>query len=119
MTHDPGPADFVVLTAAGSVLYGQREPSESVNAAIRRHVPDLGTQGMGRLRLWFCDSFTPDMPSNDVADRVIARLGYRHPTGWYGPVAVSMEENATGEVPPLLPEVRATIDELAGPVAKR
>jgi hypothetical protein len=64
--------------------------------------------------MWFSDEFTPDMPANRLADALIGRLGYRHPAGWVGPVAVAVEEDATGEVPSLPAEVQATIDELAG-----
>lgn len=118
MTDDR--ADFVLLPADGPASYGRRDAGESTYQAIRRHVPDLGTQGAGRLRLWFADTFGADLPANPLADAVIGQLGYRHPTGWYGPVAISMEEEtATGEVPPLLPEVRATIDELAEPGRER
>jgi hypothetical protein len=106
------PADFVVFPVDGPAVYGHRAPGESPNQAIRHHVPDLGTQGAGRLRLWFSDTFGPDARPNPLADKVIGRLGYRHPTGWYGPVAVSMEEDDRGQVPPLSPQVRATIDEL-------
>lgn len=110
MTDDR--TDFVLLPVDGPPRSGRREPGETINQAIRRHVPDYGTAPAGRLRLWFRDRFGPDLPPNPLADAVIARLGYRHPTGWYGLVAVSMEEDATGDVPPLLPEVRAAIDEL-------
>lgn len=110
---NPDIPDFVVLPVDGPAVYGHRDPGESPNQAIRAHVPDLGTQGAGRLRLWFSDTFGPDACPNPLADTVIGRLGYQHPTGWYGPVAVSMEEDRSGEVPPLSPEVRATLDELA------
>lgn len=115
---DPWPTvvDFAVIHPAGAgerVTYDRRRPGESINNAIRRHIPDLGTQRMGRLRMWFTDEFTPDLPPNPAADTVIGRLGYQHPRRWLGPVALSMEEDhATGDVPPLLPEVQQTIDEL-------
>lgn len=108
----PDGVHFVLLPVdGGPARSGRRGPDESTYQAIRRLVPDLSTQGTGRLRLWFCDRFA-DLPPNPLADAVIGRLGYRHPTGWYGPVAITMAEDATGDVPPLLPEVRAAIDEL-------
>lgn len=116
MTDDR--VDFVLLPVDGPSRYIRRRPGEGINSAIRRHIPDLGTQGAGRVRMWFSDTFGPDAPPNPLADRVIGRLGYRHRSGWYGPVAVSMEENAAGVVPPLLPEVRAVIDEFAAPGAR-
>jgi hypothetical protein len=76
---------FAVLRPTGRVAYGHRERGETTN-----------TQGMGRLRTWFSDEFIPDMPANRLADAVIGRLGYRHPAGWVGPVAVAVEEAATG-----------------------
>ena len=111
--QDGDRADFVLLPPGGPASYGRREPGESTYEAIRRHLPGLGTQGAGRLRLWFTDTFGPDLPPNPLADKVIGRLGYHHPTGWYGPVAISMEEEGgTSEAPPLPDAVRATIDEL-------
>lgn len=115
---DPWPTvvDFVVIYPAGAaerITYDRRRPGESINNAIRRHIPDLGTQGMGRLRMWFNDTFTADLPPNPTADLVVGRLGYRRSNGWFGPVALSMnEDNGTGDCPPLLPEVQQTIDEL-------
>lgn len=67
---------------------------------------------MGRLRAWFCDKFAPDMAPNRLADQVIVQLGYRAPFEWVGPVALSMEEDATGDCPEFTPEVRAVLDEL-------
>lgn len=119
MTSEQERADYVVLPVSGPPVYGRRRPGESVNDAIRVHLPDLGTQGMGRLRLWFVDWFGPDLAPNRLADEVIGRLGYRHPTGWYGPVAVSMEEDHSGDVPGLSAEVRATIDELVERAGRR
>ncbi|WP_249643850.1 hypothetical protein [Nocardia sputi] len=106
-------ADFVVLHPDGTVVYGSFAPGEGVRAAIRAHVPDLGTQGMGRARAWFADTFSdPELPPNPLAYQVFAWLGYRHPSGWYGPVAVTMEEDAAGSIALLEPDVRATIEEL-------
>jgi hypothetical protein len=110
---------YAVLHTDGRVTYGQIPDGESAYEAIRREIPDLGSQGMGRLRAWFTDSFAGQR-SNPLADTVLSAVGYHHPTGWAGPVAVSMEE--VGEdcvVPPLLPEVRAMIDELSRQHAPR
>lgn len=107
-------ATFVVLNPDGSATYGSHQQGSSILTAVDRHIPDLGTQGLGRLRMFFSDTFTADMPPNELADRVIGALGYTHRTGWFGTVAVSMEEDWTGEIGPLTPEVRATIDELIG-----
>lgn len=110
------PADFALLGEDGSTAYGRCAAGEELRAALRRHllVSTLGTMGARRLRMWFSDTFTADMGPNHLADKVIGALGYHHPTGWYGPVALTMEENAAGDIPPLSPEVRATVDELTG-----
>lgn len=106
-------AEFVLLAVDGRARYGRRASGESTYQAIRACVPDLGTQGAGVLRLWFADMFGPDLAPNRLADRVVDQLGYRHPTGWYGPVVVSMEgDPITGAIPPLSPDIRAIIDEL-------
>lgn len=111
------PHDFAVLHPDGRVEWGHRTPpgAELLNDAIRRYIPDLGTQGMGRgsgLRMWFSDTFTADMPPNPLADELIGRLGYKHRDGWRGIVAVSAEEPEwEGPVPSLPPEVRRIIEE--------
>ena len=105
-------ATFVVLRPDGTATYGHHESGSSILPALDPHIPDLGTQGLGRLRMFFSDTFTAEMPPNDLAERVISHFGYTHRTGWFGTVAVSMEEEWDGEIPPLTPEVRATIDEL-------
>ncbi|WP_327116490.1 hypothetical protein OHB12_04740 [Nocardia sp. NBC_01730] len=105
------PADFVVLQPDGAVIYGSRDRDQGWRDAIRAHVPDLSTQGIGRVRAWFADDFASlDLRPNPLADQVLAHLGYRHPSGWYGPVAVTMEENMAGDIPPLSSEVRETVN---------
>jgi hypothetical protein len=109
---------YAVLHTDGHVTYGRIEDGEIAYEAIRCEIPHLGSQGMGRLRAWFTDDFTGQR-GNPLADAVLSAVGYHHPTGWAGPVAVSMEEGDDGVVAPLLPEVRAMIDELARQHAPR
>jgi hypothetical protein len=103
--------DFVVLHPAGRISHEHRQVGETLNDAVRRHLrpgrPGMGTMGYGPVRLWYHDLFTPELPSNPLADPVIGEaLGYRLANGWAGPVAVSMEEDrATEQVPPLSPKV--------------
>jgi hypothetical protein len=84
-----------------------------VRAAIKAHVPDLASQGLGPLRMWYADDFShPELYPNPLADEVIERLGYRHT--WAGPVALSMEEDPhSGQIAPLSAEVRTAVDESA------
>ncbi|WP_067891590.1 hypothetical protein [Nocardia vaccinii] len=106
-------ADFVVINPDGTVLYDVRDQGSGLRGSLARHVPDLSTQGMGRVRAWFADDFSaPALEANPLAYRVLTGLGYRHPTGWYGPVALTMEETPSGNVPPLTPEVRETLNDL-------
>ncbi|MEV0109233.1 hypothetical protein AB0H42_23225 [Nocardia sp. NPDC050799] len=106
-------ADLVVLHPDGTVVYDSFAPGQGVQAAIRAHMPDSSTQGMGRVRAWFADTFSdPDLAPNPLAYQVFARLGYQHPSGWYGPVAMTMEENSAGIIAPLAPDIRATVEEL-------
>lgn len=106
-------ADFVVINPDRTVLYDVRDQDSGLRGAIARHVPNLSTQGMGRVRAWFADDFSdPALEANPLAYRVLTGLGYRHPTGWYGPVALSMEETPSGNVPPLTPEMRETLNDL-------
>lgn len=108
-----GDADFVVLHPDGTAAYGSFAPGRGVQDAIRAHVPDSSTQGMGRVRAWFADTFSDlEMLPNPLAYQVFARLGYRHASGWYGPVAVTMEEDSAGIIAPLAPDIRATVEEL-------
>ncbi|WP_063041803.1 hypothetical protein [Nocardia pseudovaccinii] len=113
------PADFVVLQPDGAAIYGSRERDQGLRGAIGAHVPDLDTQGMGRVRAWFAEDFARRaLHPNPLADQVLARLGYDHPSGWYGPVAVTMEEDATGHIPPLVSDVRETVNEILAAVTE-
>lgn len=104
--------DFAVLHPDGRLEYGRRGEGESPYRAVKPYIDDVASQGMGRLRAWFSDDFGA-LPPNPLADRVLTSVGYHHPTGWRGTVALSMEEDQAGEYAPLSAEVRATLDELA------
>ncbi|NKQ59050.1 hypothetical protein HFP15_40030 [Amycolatopsis sp. K13G38] len=110
MTSD-GP-DFAVLHPDGRLEYGRLGEDGSAYHAVKPYIDDVSSQGMGRLRAWFSDGFG-GLPPNPLADRVLSSVGYHHPTGWRGTVALSMEEDQAGEYAPLPTEVRATLDELA------
>jgi hypothetical protein len=110
--------DFVVLHPAGHISHEHRQVGETLNDALRRHLrpsrPGMGTMGYGPVRLWYHDLFTPELPSNHLADHVIGALGYRLANGWAGPVAVSMEEDrATEQVLPLTAQVWHTLTALS------
>lgn len=114
-SNDSAAPHFVVMYPDGQLEYGYRGEDESTNRALKHYIAELGTQGMGRLRAWFSDDFGA-LPANRLADEVITGVGYRHPSGWRGVVALSMEEDHTGECPPLTADVRSTLDELAAGV---
>lgn len=103
--------DIAVLHLNGRLTYENRLAGESTYRAMASHIDDVSSQGMGRLRVWFSDTFG-DRPANPLADRVLSAIGYHHPTGWRGTVALSMAEDATGECPPLSAAVIATLDDL-------
>ena len=113
--------DFVVLHPAGGptpepIAFGVRRSGESLFGAVSGWVPNLSSQGMGRLRAWFSDDFGTDGYSrpNPQADRVLRGIGYMQEHGfWRGTVALSMEESPDGATAPMPAEVVATIVELA------
>jgi hypothetical protein len=107
------PVDFAVLVPGRPVHYDRRESGEAMHHAVRRYIPDLGTQGVGPLRVWFSDTFTRDMPDNRVSGLLIESFGYLRPGGWAGTVAVSMEEDDSGSIPRLSWEVLELIEEAA------
>jgi len=108
----PAP-DLAVLHPDGRLEFDHRTAGETTYRAVKRHITDVGTQGMGPLRAYFTDYFA-DLPRNHLADRVLQFAGYHHPTGWRGTVVLTMEEDpATGECPPLTTPVRETLDGLA------
>lgn len=110
-TTPPGP-NFLVLHEDGRIIVMWPAPGQSLRGAIAQQVPNLSTQGCGPVRLWFADDFgAPGLSPNRLADAFIAQLGYQHT--WYGPVAVSMEEDAAGDIPPLSPKVHALAAEWA------
>ena len=105
-----------MLHPDGAITYGRRAPGESLYSAVHAAIPDaptLGSTGLELARLWYHDTFTPDLPRNQLADLIVTELGYHHATGWYGPVAVSMDEDsATGAVPALPDELLAAMHDL-------
>ncbi|WP_280466559.1 hypothetical protein [Nocardia cyriacigeorgica] len=87
--------DFVVLTPAGDLVCGQRARWQSMRAAISAHIPPetmttIAPEQNPRIRVWFTDQPLPADQANGSADYALTRLGVHHPTGWAGPVAVSM-----------------------------
>lgn len=108
-----GAVEFALLFPDGRLQFHHAADHQTLTNALRGEITDLGTQGLGRLRMWFSDSFAPDLASNPLANAVIAGLGYRHPSGWYGTVAVTMEEGPDGAVPTLTSHARAALEDLA------
>jgi len=108
-----GQADFVVLRPDRTATYGVRDDYQGFPAAIGSHIPDLATQELGQLRAWYSHNFVnSSLPANPLADQVFERFGYEHPIGWRGPVAVTMAENAAGDIPPLFFKVVQTVREI-------
>ena len=109
---DRDAVEFALLHSDGRLEFSHAPDSDSLLRTMREHIPGLGTQGMGRLRAWFTDDFGT-LPANPLADAVLSGIGYHHPTGWRGPVALTMEEASDGNTPSLEPNVRAAIEDLA------
>lgn len=114
MTTDRNPdAHYAILHPDGRAIYGGRDRGRTLRDELADHIPNLSSQGLGRLRMWFSDDFCdPHMAPNTLADDVVTRLGYRHPFEWRGPVGLTMEEDVTGDIAPLSATVHATVDEL-------
>lgn len=116
MTGAAETIDFVVLHPSGQLTRHTRDCGP-LRAALAREIPNLGTQGMGRLRAWYDDDFgtSPAAAPNALADVVLRGIGYMQPPGfWRGRVALSMEEDAHGDIGPLTAAALATIEDLAG-----
>jgi len=104
--------DALVIRPDGSARYVGYDPRESPGRAALRLVGEpVGTQGMGRLRVYFADDMG-GLEANPAADRLMRAIGYRHPYGWRGTVVVTMEEDSDGDVAPLTATVRASLDEV-------
>lgn len=108
---DPEGPGFALLAVDGQLSYHEFTADSEPWEQIKKHVPMLGSQGMGRLRAWYVDDFA-GQERNRLADEVLQAVGYHHPTGWCGPVVLTMEEQY-GEYDPLPPEVVSTLDEIA------
>lgn len=104
--------EYALLHPEGQLEFAHAPNSDSLVRTMRDRLPELGTQGVGRLRAWFADDFGA-LPPNPLADAVLAGVGYHHPTGWHGPVGLSMEEDQEGIVASLDPNVRTLIEDLA------
>lgn len=113
---------FVLLPVDGEPVMrrfpGHPADVKALTEAIRADVPNLSTQALGGgrgIRLWFMDDFTySGAARNPLADKVITALGYQHPHGWSGPVALSHETEGEGGLPlPVEPETSALVAEMA------
>lgn len=122
-TTAPTETYLVILrTEDRGMRRGKLMIGDTVPAAVTRYVPRPASQGMGRLRVWFTDDFATSTDvlgrpwrANPLADRVLRAIGYRQPAGfWRGVVALSMEEGAHGEYPPMPADVLTIIEDLAG-----
>jgi hypothetical protein len=125
----PARTDFVVLHPDGRLTRHARD-SEGLYATVSREIPNLGTQGMGRLRAWYDDNFAgaepwfggparPPLEPNPLADRVLRGIGYMQPEGfWRGPVALSMEEGPDGDTAHMTADALDTIEDLAAEVRR-
>lgn len=106
------PPDFVVLHPLGEITYCRRMGGESITDAIGHVVDDLDSEPFGSYRVWFSAVSDDNLPPpNPLAERVLRRLDYSYGR-WDGVVALSMEA-VRGETPPLTPELREIIDEIA------
>jgi hypothetical protein len=110
------PVDFVLMHPDGTLEQCRFSREHAPGEVLRELIPNLTSQGFGRLRLWF-SADTTSMPANRLADQVIQGMGYRHHGGWHGPVALTMAREAGGLYPEMLPDALTAIEELAGTTA--
>lgn len=108
--HDA--VEFALLHCDGRLEFARAADRDSLTHTMREYIPGHSTQGMGRLRAWFTDDFGA-LPANPLADAVLSGFGYHHPSGWRGPVALTMEELTDEDSPSLTPNARAAIEDLA------
>jgi hypothetical protein len=117
MTDPTETADYLVIDTDGTLTSGVRRPGGDVRQAITAaaNLPEDNSvraeNGYLRgLTIWCADRFA-GLYTNPVADRVIARLGYTHPSGWRGPVALTMSETGYGDIPALTTATRVAVAE--------
>jgi hypothetical protein len=103
-TSQPHDADMLIIPTSGTPYLTRRTEGQSIPQTIARIIQDSTTFGLGILRVWHYDTFTGRAP-NPTADWILPHLGYTHPTGWFGPVVLTMEEAPDGQIPPLPPHV--------------
>lgn len=108
--------EYALLRSDGRLEFSQAE-DDALRQTLRSHISDLSSQGAGSVRMWFHDTFTQDTPRNYLAEHVIGELGYHHPYGWYGTVALTMEEDPFGRIGSLVPEIRSIIEHAASQVS--
>lgn len=103
--------DFVVLHPEGRLERGQFPRSKAPRDVLAKLIPNMTSQGFGRLHTWFSAN-AAGQPANPLADTVTRGMGYRSRCGWHGRVALTMADD-DGRFPPLLPDALASIEELA------
>ncbi|WP_063011870.1 hypothetical protein [Nocardia nova] len=104
------PADFVVLHMDGTASWGVGDV-DSIMDALGVDTVRLDISGAGRVQVWHTDS-TP--VANPLSERVLTRLGYRAPTGWNGPIALTTRAFGRLDIAaPLAEDVSEAVEELA------
>ncbi|MGY2116581.1 hypothetical protein ACW9HR_21975 [Nocardia gipuzkoensis] len=107
--------DYVAMFPDGTVFYGARIRDQDLYAAICSHVPNPSSKDVGRLRAWVAEegTYLSLQPQNRLAGEVLHQLGCNiSPHYWRGPVLLTMEENPSGDTPPLAADVREHVHDL-------
>ncbi|WP_280465373.1 hypothetical protein [Nocardia brasiliensis] len=104
------PADFVVLHTDGTASWGCGDV-DSIMDALGVDRAFLDVSGAGRIQLWHTEA---SADPNPLSERVLTRLGYRHPAGWNGPIALTTRALGRMDLAaPLAADVCETVQELA------
>ncbi|MGV9678776.1 hypothetical protein ACWDSJ_26130 [Nocardia sp. NPDC003482] len=107
-------ADFVVLHPDGTVVYGCGDIHSMMDAlGVDRVLLDIGAAG--RVQVWHVDARSGP---NQWGERVLTAVGYRRPTDWMGPIALTTRTYPFQDVAPLAADVRVAVEELVTPVRR-
>ncbi|TDP31589.1 hypothetical protein [Nocardia ignorata] len=102
------PVDFVVLQTDRTAVYGRGDVEDMMDVLeVDRLRLDLSMAG--RVQVWY----VPDAEgANPLSEQILTRLGYRDPTGWTGPIALTTRTEPFDTAAPFADDVRELVNEV-------
>ncbi|WP_280345513.1 hypothetical protein [Nocardia neocaledoniensis] len=102
------PIDFVVLQMGRTAVYGRGDVEDMMDVLevdrlrMRMSLAD-------RVQVWYVPHAEA---ANPLSEQILTRLGYRDPTGWTGPIALTTRTEPFDTAAPFADDVRELVNEV-------